>query len=163
MQYDFALSILKLAKENNIHTAIETSGFSDRDLAEINLYTDLWLYDIKLFSNENHIKYTGVSNEKILENLFFLDKIGAKIILRCPIIPKLNFSENHFDELAKLSNKLNNVEAIHLEPYHPLGISKSEQLCKNQTYKNNSFLEKSLLEPFCKKLQENTNKAVIIT
>ncbi len=50
MQYDFTLSILKAAKEQGQNTAVETSGFSYRDLNIINQYTDLWLYDIKLFS-----------------------------------------------------------------------------------------------------------------
>ena len=66
MQYDFALSLLKLSKEQNLHTAIETSGFTVRDLTELNQYTDLWLYDIKLFPEDEHLKHTGVSNKKIL-------------------------------------------------------------------------------------------------
>lgn len=162
LQYDFTLSLLKLAKENKLHTAIETSGFLNRDLSVINQYTDLWMYDIKLFSDKEHIKYTGVSNKKIFENLTFLDKIGAKIILRCPIIPSVNFSKKHFDEIAILSNRLNNVIEINLESYHPLGISKAQQLGKNQAYKNDKFLKKSFLEPFAHEIQEKTNKAVIV-
>ena len=162
MQYDFALSLLKLAKEKGINTAIETSGFSSRDLTELNRFTDLWLYDIKVFPEEKHIKYTGVSNKIILNNLYLLDQIGAKIILRCPIIPDVNLNEQHFLELAKLSNSLNNVIAINLEPYHPLGLSKAEQLGKSQAYKNDEFLNSASIEPLAEKLREKTKKEVLI-
>lgn len=162
MQYDFALSILKLAKAKGIHTAIETSGFSNQDLTELNKYIDLWLYDVKLFSEDSHKKYIGVSNTQIFENLQTLSNIGAKIILRCPIIPDINMEAEHFNSIADLANTLKGLVAIHLEPYHPLGYSKSEQLGKVQNYKNKAFLEKSKLLPFAKMLQEKTNATVEI-
>lgn len=161
-QYDFALSLLKLAKSNQLNTAIETSGFSNKDLTELNQYVDLWLYDIKLLSNPEHIKYTGVSNEIILENLRLLDRIGANIILRCPIIPNINMTFEHFDALGEIANKFSNITEINLEPYHPLGHSKASQLGKIQIYKNEEFLEISKIEPFVKYLQSKTNIPTIV-
>ncbi len=162
MQYDFSLSLLKLAKSHRLHTALETSGFSGRDLATLNDYVDLWLYDIKLFPEPEHVNHTGVSNRQIFNNLYLLDRIGANIILRCPIIPHINLTVAHFDKLASLSNSINNVAAIHLEPYHPLGLSKAQQLCKTQTYQNDTFLEPSLLVPFADVLRKKTDTEVII-
>ena len=162
MQQDFSLSLLRLAKKHGLNTAIETSGFSGRDLTELNQYTDLWLYDIKIFPDDEHIKYTGVSNKVIFDNLYLLDRMGAKIILRCPIIPEVNLREQHFSELAKLSNSLKNIAAIHIEPYHPLGLSKAQQLNKNQAYQNGKFLESSFLEPFTETLRAKTDKEVVI-
>ena len=162
MQFDFALSLLKLAKENRLHTAIETSGFSDRNILELTKYTDLWLYDIKLFPEDEHIKCTGVSNKNIFDNLCLLNGNGADIILRCPIIPDINMKDEHFEKIAGLANSLSGVSAIHLEPYHPLGISKAEQLSKTQSYKNDKFLGKTTIEPFVNKLCTKTNKKVIV-
>lgn len=162
MQYDFTLSLLKLAKEQGIHSAIETSGFSSRDLTELHQYTNLWLYDIKLFPDDEHIKYTGVSNKVIFDNLYLLDSIGAKIILRCPIIPNVNMTLEHFNDIAKLTNSLNNITAIHLEPYHPLGLSKALQLNKKTSYRNDKFLELSEIEPFANILRTKTDKEIII-
>lgn len=162
MQYDFSLSLLKLAKRNHLHTAIETSGFSNRDLATLNDFVDLWLYDIKVFPEEEHIKYTGVSNKVIFDNLHLLNSNGAKIVLRCPIIPDINMTREHFENLADLANTLNNVIAIHLEPYHPLGLSKATQLGKNQPYLNDKFLESSSIEHFAEMLRAKTKKEVII-
>lgn len=162
MQYDLTHTLLKLAKEQGIHTAIETSGFSSKDLTKLHQYTDLWLYDIKLFPNDAHIKYTGVSNKRILDNLYLLDSIGAKIILRCPMIPNVNLTPEHFDGLAGLANCLNNITAIHLEPYHPLGLSKALQLNRKQLYQNDKFLELSALQPLADILRAKTNKEIII-
>lgn len=162
MQYDFSLSLLKLAKENGLHTAIETSGFSGKRLEELIRYTDLWLYDIKLFPDDEHKKHTGVSNENIFKNLYLLDSSGANIILRCPMIPNVNLTQEHFENLSELANKLKNVIAIHLEPYHPLGLSKAKLLGKTQIYRNNKFLDSSKLRPFAEMLMAKTTKEIVI-
>ena len=162
MQYDFSLALLRSAKAHNLHTAIETSGFSNKDLAALNEFVDLWLYDIKIFPEEEHIKHTGVSNKIILENLHLLDRIGANVILRCPIIPNINLAEQHFDQIAELANSMQNVTAIHLEPYHPLGQSKAQQLSKTQDYQNDKFLDPAVLKPFAGMLRAKTDTEVII-
>lgn len=161
-QYDFTLSLLKLSQKHGIHTAIETSGFTRKDLTKINEYTDLWLYDIKLLQEEEHIQYTGVSNKIILDNLTLLDSTGANIILRCPIIPTVNTSKEHFYELEKLANLLHHIVGIHLEPYHPLGLSKAQQLGKMQAYQNATFMEKSSIKEYADGLQASTGVEVKI-
>lgn len=162
MQYNFSLSILALAKKYGLHTAVETCGFLNRNISEINKFTDLWLYDIKLLDEGEHIKFTGVSNKKILENLRLLDSIGARIILRCPIIPNVNLNESHFTKLAKLINSLTNVEAVNLEPYHPLGIFKAQQIGKTQAYKNECFLNVAEIKPFAEKLSAEVKTKILI-
>lgn len=162
MQYDFSLSLLKLAKKNHLHTAIETSGFSAKDFAVLNDFVDLWLYDIKVFPEKEHIKHTGVSNKVIFDNLYRLNRIGAKTVLRCPVIPGINLNPEHFEAIADLANTLDHVIAIHLEPYHPLGLSKAKQLDKAQDYLNDRFLEPSSIEPFADILRAKTEKEVII-
>lgn len=162
MQFDFSLELLSLAKENGLHTAVETCGFTHRDLKKMNQVTDLWLYDVKLLSDDMHRQYTGVSNEKILENLHRLDNMGANIILRCPVIPDVNVTQKHFDDLAKLVNGMKNVREVHLQPYHPLGISKANQLSKEQKYQNAVFLQRSEVLPFAERLQEKIHVPVIL-
>ncbi len=160
MQYEFSLEILKKAKEKSIHTAVETSGYCNRNLNKISRYVDLWLYDIKLFSESEHIKCTGVSNKKILDNLYFLDNNGEKIILRCPIIPEINNTQEHFDRVANLANNLKNVKAIHFEPYHPMGIDKATNLGITKVYKNKNFLQKEDISLFANSVRNKTNIVV---
>ena len=162
LQHDFLLELLKEAKKNGLHTAIETSGYTNRSISEINEYTDLWLYDIKLLDSENHLKYTGVSNEVILQNLRLLNNLKANIVLRCPIIPNINLNPQHFLKIANLSNELECVKEIHFEPYNPLGISKAMQLGESQNYKNSNFLSKEDLLPFINNQKFNPNLKIEI-
>lgn len=162
LQYDFSKEILQKAKGFGMDTAIETSGYSQRSLDEILDYVDLWLFDIKLTDGELHKKYTGVSNELIMKNLKQLDALGEKIILRCPIMPGINLTDEHFMRLAAVARELHNISGIHIEPYHPLGISKAAQLEKTQAYGNTEFLSGEELAPFVQKLRENTETEVTV-
>ena len=72
VQPDFAAALLKKCKENGIHTALETTAFSTPLVfSKVLANTDLLLLDIKHYNDREHIKYTGVSNQSILENLDF--------------------------------------------------------------------------------------------
>ena len=52
LQIDFLLDILKKCKENGIHTAVDTAGHIPfENFEKILPYTDLFLYDIKLFDH----------------------------------------------------------------------------------------------------------------
>lgn len=161
-QFDFSLELLKRAKEKGLHTAVETCGYSTKDLSPLCGVVDLWLFDIKLLNEEKHRTYTGVSNELILKNLRLLDSLGAKTVLRCPVIPDVNFDEEHFALLAELASSLNHVTAIHLEPYHPLGISKAEQLGVTQSYANTDFLSGAELTACAETLRQKTGLPVEI-
>lgn len=125
LQYEFMLEILKKAKENSLHTCIETCGFTDREkMLSAAEFTDIFLFDIKLTDVSLHKKYTGAGNEKILGNLKALDERESKIILRCPIIPSVNDTSEHMKGIAQIGNSLKNVTGIEISPYHDLGISK---------------------------------------
>ena len=91
MPAQIAIEILKLAKEEGIHTCIETCGFaSQKDFAAILEYWDIILFDYKIMDSGEHQYFTGWSNEMILSNLKFLCENGARINIRVPIIPGIN-------------------------------------------------------------------------
>ena len=128
-QYDFSLELLKKAKENGIHTAVETCGYAEKSkILEIAKYVDLFLFDCKETDPELHKKYTGVDNKIILDNLKALSDAGSKIILRCPIIPGFNDRAEHFKGISEIAGKLSGIEHIEVEPFHPLGESKYSAL-----------------------------------
>jgi pyruvate formate lyase activating enzyme len=129
MQGEFLLGLIALFKERKLHVALETSGFCDFRLFESLLpYVDLFLYDYKETDPGLHRKYTGVPNTLILENLERLSGAGAKIVLRCPIIPSLNDREDHFRGIAAVSVKYRNIEGAELLPYHNLARSKASRM-----------------------------------
>ncbi len=123
MQLEGAVSILKELKKKRIHTAIETSGYAKwKDFSCVLEYTDLVLFDLKHMNPNVHRKLTGVPNELILENLSKIS--GNELILRIPIIPGYNDSQENIRETAAFIKKLKNVKQIELLPYNPLAEAK---------------------------------------
>ncbi len=128
LQIDFLLEILKLCKENGIHTAVDTAGYIKWESFEKILpYTDLFLYDIKLFDNEKHKEYVGADNSLILENLKKLSFAGKEIIVRIPVIGGVNDSEEEMQSIADFLKPLN-ISKTELLPYHAMGEHKFEAL-----------------------------------
>lgn len=131
-QYDFAFDVLQKLKKNNIHTAIETSGYVNKaKLLKIVPFVDLFLWDIKITDKILHKKHTGVALKPIIENLKLIDKAGAKTILRLIIIPDVNMNDVHYQYIAKLYTELVNVKGIELLQYHDMGNSKMDKLGLN--------------------------------
>lgn len=129
MQPDFAHAILSAAQAEGMHTCLETTGYAPPDvLRRVAPVTDLFLYDCKETEPVRHLAWTGVHNDRIVENLFLLDRLGAAIILRCPIIPGYNDREDHLRGIAALAGQLSHVQAIHIEPYNRFGESKSRRI-----------------------------------
>ena len=128
-QFDFAAALLRAANEQGVHCCLETSGFAPWRHCEALLgLVDLFLYDYKETDPQRHAQHTGVSNAVILENLRGLYARGARISLRCPIIPGCNDREDHFAGIAALAREMPGLEEIELLPYHPLGRGKVDRL-----------------------------------
>ena len=160
---DFLLNLLKKLKENNINVCIETSGYSNFNvIEEINEFVDIFLYDIKETNDEKHIEYTKVSNKLIVENLYKLNNLNSKIILRCPIIPTVNNNQNHYKNIAQIANDLDKVIQIDLEPYHPLGISKCALIGENYSFNHKEFLDEKEIKTAKKVIEKYTSKPVFI-
>ncbi len=159
MQFDFLAEVLRKAKENSLHTCVETCGFCDEEkLIEASEYIDIFLFDYKLTDNTLHKEYTGVGNEKILSNLLALDKNGSAIILRCPIIPGVNDTDEHFKGIADTANSLCNIMRIEIAPYHELGISKSMRL--GEAVKTFSVPEKKEAQRYIDEIKKYTSLQV---
>ena len=135
-QFGFSLELLKAAKEKGLHTCIETSGFTKEDILKIAKYVDIFLFDWKITDSELHKKYIGFDNLRILENLKILDASGSKIILRCPIIPDVNDTDEHLCGIARLANELQNVLGVEIEPYHSFAQTKYNKLGRADDFKS---------------------------
>lgn len=123
MQADFCAELLKKLKENGVNTAVDTCGYASKQAIDKVLpYTDVFLYDLKGFEESLHIKNTGKSNDKILENLTYLDKCGKNIEIRIPFVPGHN--DKDLEKLAPFVNSLKNVKKVKILPYHNLAGSK---------------------------------------
>lgn len=132
LQAGFILEVLKRCKELGIHTSIETSGYCDNSIIKnIAEYLDVIYFDIKHMDSEKHKMYTGVSNEKILENLKTLADMRKEIIIRVPVIPTYNDSDDNIKNVAAYALSLKSVKKIELLPYHGLGEYKYKSIGKD--------------------------------
>ena len=124
-QFDFAKNLLQKANEEGIHTCVDTSGYvRPEKLVQITQLTSLFLYDVKLRPDDKHKQYCGVSNTLILNNLDVLNQAGSPVILRSPVVPGINDSEEHRNFLFDLQKKYSNIIDIEFLPYHEMGIHK---------------------------------------
>lgn len=129
LQTDFLLEILKLCKENDIHTAVDTAGNLPFEAFEKILpYTDMFLYDVKAMDGAIHKKYTGVDNTLILENLARLLKIGKRMWVRIPTILGVNATVENMKAVKGFLEKNGKAEKVELLPYHAMGENKSRAL-----------------------------------
>jgi pyruvate formate lyase activating enzyme len=122
----FSAAILEKAMEMGFHTAMETCGYADWPWFEKNLqYLDLVYVDIKHMDPLIHRKLTGRTNELILENIGRLDARFPDIdlVLRIPVIPGKNDSDENIIESARFAKGLNTLKRIELLPYHRYGVS----------------------------------------
>lgn len=93
-QPEFLVELLQLLYP--VHRAVETSGYASEEVFRRALpHTDLFLFDLKAMNPETHRKYTGVDNAPILRNLRILRDSGKPFIIRLPLIPGVNDTQEH--------------------------------------------------------------------
>ncbi len=129
MQRSFLLELLRACRAQEIHTVVDTSGYTTWEaLDSIREYVNLFLYDLKLMDDERHIKYAGASNKLILSNLQQLTQSGAQVHVRIPLIPGINDDDENLRQSADFVAALPNITGIELMGYHDIAQAKYEAL-----------------------------------
>jgi pyruvate formate lyase activating enzyme len=147
VQADFALAFVRKCKENFIHVAIDTCGYTVSEKAfQVLSEADLLLYDIKGMDAAVHLQNTGVSNALILENLRKLDALGVPSIIRLPLIPGYNDYDETIRATAQFLSGLKNIVRVDLMNYHEFGRIKYEQLGMPYTVEAKPLPEERLAE-----------------
>lgn len=158
-QPDFARDLLRTAQEMGINTAIESMACVKWEVIESVLpYLDTYLMDIKHMDAQKHKEFTGKSNELMLENAMKVAKSNlTNLIIRVPVVPSFNCSEQEILEIAKFAQSLPNVTQIHLLPYHRLGQDKYTQL--NRIYQLQEILPPTvqMMQSLKRVVEQNTN------
>ena len=132
MQPSFLIELLDACKKLELHRTVDTSGYTEtQTLLEAATRTDLFLYDLKHMDSEKHIRFTGVSNERILTNLQVLSRQEAEIVIRFPIIPGFNSDQENIDKTGAFISSLPGVSRIHILPYHCAATAKYKNLGLN--------------------------------
>lgn len=142
LQSDFVMELFKTCKEENFHTCCESSFFAEwKEIEKVLPYTDLFISDIKHMDTELHKKYTGVNNEKILDNLKRLTKENHELILRIPVIPNVNDDMENMEATADfIINELKGgVRTLQLLSFMRLGEEKYKSLGMQYKMKDLEF------------------------
>lgn len=127
-QPGFTGELAAACKSEHIHVAVETSGFVPKEtLLGAGQCVDLFLYDYKATGEGLHRALTGVSPKLILDNLHVLLDHGKTVILRCPMIPGHNVTEDHLKQIAVFS-RMPGILRTELLPYHSFGTGKARKI-----------------------------------
>lgn len=122
-QWQFVGECLRLL-HGKTHRALQTCGFASSEVFLSLLgECDYVLYDLKLMDRDEHIRYTGVSNEQILANYRLLAASGVPFITRIPLIPGVNDTEKNLSETAAWMRECG-VNRIELLPYNQMAGGK---------------------------------------
>ena len=136
VQIDFLIELFKKFKENNINTALDTSGIifdpNNKELLnkfnELIKYTDLVLLDIKHIDDNEHIKLTSKSNKNILLFAKYLLDNNIKMWIRHVLVPTITLNDNYLIKTKEFIDTLKTVEKIEVLPYHTMAKSKYEKM-----------------------------------
>jgi pyruvate formate lyase activating enzyme len=148
MQHGFLLKVLQECRRRFIHTAVETCGYiTERERVDQLLASlDLFLYDIKCMDSERHRRFTGVPNELILDNARYVASSDADMIVRVPVIPGFNDTEEDMHSIASFVLSLLSVKRVNLLPYHELGRSKYGMFDRAYSLKGGEELSENRVE-----------------
>ena len=134
-QKEFAKALLIACKESGLHTAVESTAYSNfENIRELLPYIDLFLLDIKHTNSEKHKRFTGVPCEIIKENALKIAESGTELIIRTPVVPGFNDTPEEIREIARFAKSLPNVKEHHLLPYHRLGSDKYTGLGRGYSF-----------------------------
>lgn len=136
LQIDFLLELFHLAKQEGIHTCIDTSGITyrpevseyNRKLDQLMSLTDLVMLDLKHMDPQKHQTLTGQSNAGILAFARYLDTKRIPLWIRHVLVPGITSDEKQLVQLGRFMASLSNVTSLDVLPYHTMGLSKYENL-----------------------------------
>ncbi len=132
LQIDFLEAVLKTCHDRGIHTAVDTAGHVPYEYFERILpYTDLFLYDVKCIDPTAHKTWTGVSNERILDNLGRLLASERAVWIRVPVITGVNDRIEEMQAIRAFLDAHGHPARVELLPYHALGEHKYTALGKS--------------------------------
>ena len=133
-QADFVSALFKRCRDEGIGTCADTTGFGDSAaLEKILAHSDYVLYDLKHMDPGEHKRACGQTNELILRNLEVAVKSGAQVIIRVPLIPDFNTSDDALTAIAQTVCDIAGGVEVDIMPYHKYGANKYRMIGKTYT------------------------------
>lgn len=131
--------------------AIQTTGYCSKDtFLRLLSECDRVLYDLKLIDGEKHKRYTGVKNEKILDNYRDLAKSGVPFVTRIPLIPAVTDTADNIEGIARFMRECG-VTYAELMPYNKMAGGKYASLGREYKISFDETVEVSTREEIFQK------------
>ena len=148
MHPDYTLALLKKLGRRGFHRTVDTTLYAPVEVVEaVAAECELLLIDLKLMDAEKHRRFTGVSNELILENIRMVAEAGHRYLIRIPLIDGVNADDENIEATARFlstlpsrtdtrpaSATLPSCTSIHLLPYHDVGKDKHRRMLPPSAY-----------------------------
>lgn len=129
LQKEFVAEAAAELKARGVHVALDTAAHVEwSDFDHVLPVIDLVLLDLKVMDPQVHRRYTGVSNERIISNARRLAASNIDIIVRIPVIPTVNATEQNMIDTAELIKDWPRLKHVELLPYHDMGVDKHASL-----------------------------------
>ena len=150
MQHDFIVEFFEKLQNLGVDTAIDTCGLIPYSaFEEVLPYTNHVLYDLKLWDDELHKKYTKQSNNLILENLRRIAKaiaegsIKSDLWIRTPLIPGATATKENITAIGKfIAKELHGaVSRWELCSFNNSCITKYERLNLQWSYQDTPLID----------------------
>lgn len=142
-------TLLAGLRQRRIDTAIETSLHVTWDMIERSLdSTCTFLVDLKHTDKEKFNKFTGGDSDLVMNNLVRLAKCHNNVVLRVPVIPDFNHTEEEMKKMIDFSASLETIQEIHFLPFHNLGSEKYRMLRMEYTYSGKNHVDATELEKY---------------
>ena len=129
LQGRFVAELFKRCRQENIHTALDTSGAVPPEKCRaVYEQTDLVLLDVKAANKILYKMITGASIEPVIATLDYLQEIDKKLWVRHVLLPNFTDSEDALHQLGELLSQYRNIELVELLPFHKIGEFKWREL-----------------------------------
>lgn len=130
MHPDYLMQLLDELGRRGFHRAVDTTLLSSADIVRrVAANCELFLVDLKHMDSDIHRRYTGVPNERILDNIRLIAELGCRYFIRIPFIEGINASEENIERSAAfLASLPRQPEEVSLLPYHDIGKGKHERM-----------------------------------
>lgn len=121
-QPEFAAAVLRLCREEGLHTVVDTSGCVNLPVCrEAVDAADLLLLDIKGWDADTSFRISGKENTGSLALLDYREQAGKPVWIRHVIVPGYTLAYGQLAEMADYLRRFTCVERVELLPFHKMG------------------------------------------
>jgi pyruvate formate lyase activating enzyme len=124
-QHEFVTAFLKRCKEEGLHTTLESSMYTSKEI--VNTFLPVvykFIVDLKIFDPLEHKKATGKDNIRIKENIAYLIEQGVDVLIRVPLIPGYTACKENLEQIGKFIHDLSPNTPIELLNHNHLARDK---------------------------------------